>query len=51
MMFFQTKPQIVEAMLARLAEYDAKMKPPTYPPGDNKDSDPAKHGGSWEPWE
>lgn len=46
----QAEPKVLEFMLARLADYNAKMVPPLAPKADPYHADPAKHGGSWEPW-
>lgn len=47
---FQDKPEVLEYMLSKLAQYNANMVPPQNPKADLQHSDPAKHGGSWEPW-
>lgn len=46
----QEQPDMVDTMLEKLAVYYKGMVPALNPASDIKDADPAKHGGSWEPW-
>ena len=43
------REDIVESMLARLAEYYAEAADPTYPWPDPS-SNPTNRGGAWTPW-
>ena len=47
---FQEKPEVVDMMLSKLAEYSKGMVPALHPAQDINDANPSKHGGSWEPW-
>ena len=38
-------------LLQKLADYDKGALPPQNPPAELKQSDPSKHGDSWEPWQ
>ncbi|CAH1786463.1 unnamed protein product [Owenia fusiformis] len=44
------RPDIVDALLKRLAAYDASAVPCRYPKDDPK-ANPELHGGAWVPWE
>ena len=43
-------PSLVEAMLDRLATYNATAVPCYYPPNDPQ-CNPKLHSGAWGPWE
>ena len=46
----QTHKDVVERLLLKLVAYNSTAVPPRYPP-DDPESDPAKHGGVWGPWQ
>ncbi|XP_067932442.1 arylsulfatase I-like [Watersipora subatra] len=45
------RPEVVDVMLSKLAEYAHGAVPPLNPANQLKEADPSKHGDSWEPWQ